>query len=182
MSDENTKDVDEKVAEDEKEKQEIILINEETIKSKIYIVRGQKVMLDFELAEIYGYTTTRFNEQVKNNIESFYNYLKSKELEDDLRKVFRLHNNFDKVNTEINNCKNKLWRSEVSYSGDVIRQSLTYAGGKEEKTRTIEYLVSWSLSKRKIREECARVMNILCSFDKKYTNARTFIIDKQEEN
>ena len=64
MNDENTKAADEKVA--EKEKQEIILINEETIQSKIYVVRGQKVMLDFELAEIYGYTTKRFNEQVKN--------------------------------------------------------------------------------------------------------------------
>lgn len=62
---------DEKVAKEEKQKQEIILINEETIQSKIYIVRGQKVMLDFELAEIYGYTTKRFNEQVKNNIERF---------------------------------------------------------------------------------------------------------------
>ena len=31
----------------------------------------QKVMLDFELAEIYGYTTTKFNQQVKNNIEKF---------------------------------------------------------------------------------------------------------------
>lgn len=71
MSDENTKVTDAKVAEEEKEKQEIILINEETIQSKIYIVRGQKVMLDFELAEIYGYTTKRFNEQVKNNIERF---------------------------------------------------------------------------------------------------------------
>lgn len=48
MNDENTKDVDEKVVEDEKEKQEIILINEETIQSKIYIVRGQKVILDVE--------------------------------------------------------------------------------------------------------------------------------------
>ena len=67
MSDENTKVVDKKV----EEKQEIILINEETIQSKIYVVRGQKVMLDFELAEIYGYTTKRFNEQVKNNIERF---------------------------------------------------------------------------------------------------------------
>lgn len=53
------------------EKCEIMLINEETIQSKIYMIRGQKVMLDFELAEIYGYTTTRFNEQVKNNIEKF---------------------------------------------------------------------------------------------------------------
>ena len=48
MNDENTKDVDEKVVEDEKEKQEIILINEETIQSKIYVVRSQKVILDVE--------------------------------------------------------------------------------------------------------------------------------------
>ena len=67
MSEENTKVVDEKVAEEEKEKQEIILINEETIQSKIYIVRGQKVMLDVDLAEIYGYETKNFNRQVKNN-------------------------------------------------------------------------------------------------------------------
>jgi hypothetical protein len=52
-------------------KDEIILIDEEMLRSKIYVVRDQKVMLDFELAEIYGYTTKRFNEQVKNNIEKF---------------------------------------------------------------------------------------------------------------
>lgn len=52
-------------------KDEIILIDEEMLRSKIYVVRDQKVMLDFELAEIYGYTTTRFNEQVKNNMEKF---------------------------------------------------------------------------------------------------------------
>ena len=55
----------------EEEKQEIMLINEENIKEKIYVIRGQKVMLDFELAELYGYTTMRFNEQIKNNIEKF---------------------------------------------------------------------------------------------------------------
>ena len=49
------------------EKNEIIIpeLNNETIESMIYIVRGQKVMLDFELAKIYGYETKRFNEQVK---------------------------------------------------------------------------------------------------------------------
>ena len=46
-------------------------LNEEIIESKIYIVRGQKVMLDFELAEIYGYETKNFNRQVKNNISKF---------------------------------------------------------------------------------------------------------------
>ena len=38
---------------------------------KIYVIRGQQVMLDFELAEIYGYSTTRFNEQVTRNIDKF---------------------------------------------------------------------------------------------------------------
>lgn len=71
MNDENTKVVDEKVAEEENENQEIILINEETIQSKIYIVRGQKVMLDVDLAEIYGYETKNFNRQVKNNKAKF---------------------------------------------------------------------------------------------------------------
>ena len=50
---------------------EIVIIDETTIKSKIYYIRNQKVMLDFELAEIYGYETKTFNQQVKNNIEKF---------------------------------------------------------------------------------------------------------------
>ena len=48
-----------------------MIISEETIKNKIYIIRGQRVMLDMELAEIYGYTTKAFNQQVKNNIHKF---------------------------------------------------------------------------------------------------------------
>ncbi|HGJ9712426.1 TPA: ORF6N domain-containing protein [Streptococcus pneumoniae] len=52
-------------------KDEIMLVNHESLAEKIYMIRGQKVMLDFELAEIYGYETKRFNEQVKNNIEKF---------------------------------------------------------------------------------------------------------------
>ena len=48
-----------------------MVIDETTIKSKIHYIRNQKVMLDFELAEIYGYSTKRFNEQVKRNNEKF---------------------------------------------------------------------------------------------------------------
>ncbi len=48
-----------------------IVITEGTLRDRIYFIRGQKVMLDFELAEIYGYSTTKFNQQVKNNIEKF---------------------------------------------------------------------------------------------------------------
>ncbi len=41
------------------------------IKNAIYTIRGVKVMLDADLAEIYGYSTKAFNQQVKNNIEKF---------------------------------------------------------------------------------------------------------------
>ena len=49
----------------------VIELTEESIESMVYEIRGQKVMLDFDLARIYGYTTKRFNEQVKNNKEKF---------------------------------------------------------------------------------------------------------------
>ena len=51
----------------------ITLIDGNIFKSKIYTVRGIKVMLDADLAEIYGYSTKTFNQQVKNNIEKFPN-------------------------------------------------------------------------------------------------------------
>ena len=50
---------------------EIIIHDENDLRTKIYTIRGKQVMLDFDLAAIYGYTTKRFNEQVKNNIEKF---------------------------------------------------------------------------------------------------------------
>ena len=46
-------------------------LNNKTIESMIYVIRGVKVMLDFDLAKIYGYATRDFNNQVKNNIERF---------------------------------------------------------------------------------------------------------------
>ena len=74
--------------------QELMIISPVTIRDKIYFIRGQKVMLDFELAEIYGYTTKAFNQQVKNNQERF---------EDDFR--FRL------TNEEWQNLKSKILTS-----------------------------------------------------------------------
>ena len=50
---------------------EIIILDENDLKNKIYTIRGVQVMLDSDLAEFYGYETKRFNEQVKNNIERF---------------------------------------------------------------------------------------------------------------
>ena len=43
----------------------------EQIESRIFLIRGQKVMLDQDLAELYGVETKRFNEQVRRNSERF---------------------------------------------------------------------------------------------------------------
>lgn len=43
----------------------------QVIQSKIYEIRGQKVMLDFDLAEIYQVETRVLNQSVKRNIQRF---------------------------------------------------------------------------------------------------------------
>ena len=47
------------------------LIIEQKIINKIYAVRGEKVMLDRDLAELYGVETKTFNQSVKRNLERF---------------------------------------------------------------------------------------------------------------
>lgn len=42
-----------------------------SIQSKIYVIRGQRVMLDFDLAAMYGVETRVLNQSVKRNIERF---------------------------------------------------------------------------------------------------------------
>jgi hypothetical protein len=43
----------------------------ERIASKIYLIRNVKIMLDRDLAELYGVETKRLKEQVRRNIERF---------------------------------------------------------------------------------------------------------------
>ena len=61
------------MAEDKKKEIDVAVIEvtEEYLKEKLYKIRGKRVLLDADLAEIYGYDTKGFNRQVKNNIEKF---------------------------------------------------------------------------------------------------------------
>ena len=65
------------------ENTDVMLVD--SIRNKVYTIRGQQVMLDADLAEIYGYEVKRLNEQVKRNIsrfpEDFMFQLKEGELE-----------------------------------------------------------------------------------------------------
>ena len=48
-----------------------ILIPEEIIINKILLIRDEKVMIDYDLAKLYGVPTKRLNEQVRRNIKRF---------------------------------------------------------------------------------------------------------------
>jgi len=52
-----------------KEIQSIVI--EQQVLSRIYVVRGEKVMIDRDLAELYNIETKRLKEAVKRNIERF---------------------------------------------------------------------------------------------------------------
>lgn len=43
----------------------------ERIEKRIFLIRGQKVMLDSDLAELYEVSTKRLNEQIKRNPKRF---------------------------------------------------------------------------------------------------------------
>ena len=66
---------------------EVVPIDEEFIKSRIFMIRGVQVMLDRDLATLYGVTTKRLNEQVKRNMARFpasFRFSLSKEEMDEL--------------------------------------------------------------------------------------------------
>jgi hypothetical protein len=46
-------------------------VPDEIVMTKILLIRGKKVMIDRDLAELYGVSTKRLNEQVKRNIKRF---------------------------------------------------------------------------------------------------------------
>tara|TARA_R110002126_G_scaffold224174_3_gene369115 strand:+ start:219 stop:533 length:315 start_codon:yes stop_codon:yes gene_type:complete len=52
-------------------KEENLLIPDEIITNKIYLIRNQKVMLDRDLAELYQVETKRLKESVRRNINRF---------------------------------------------------------------------------------------------------------------
>ena len=52
-------------------KQTLAILSDDIVVNKIYIIRNQKVMLDSDLAELYGVETKRLNEQVRRNLDRF---------------------------------------------------------------------------------------------------------------
>ena len=80
-----------------------------SIKSMIRLIRGQQVMLDSDLAFLYGVETRRLNEQVKRNIERFpddFMFQLTKEEFDFLKSQFAMSNITD--SQDIKNLKSQI--------------------------------------------------------------------------
>ena len=71
---------------------DIQILDKQTIESMIYTIRGQKVMLDFDLARIYGYETKNFNRQVLRNIEKFPDRYRFQLTEEEIDNFVRCQN------------------------------------------------------------------------------------------
>jgi ORF6N domain len=48
-----------------------LIVPVELIERRIYLIRGHKVMVDFDLAELYGVSTRQLNQQVSRNMKRF---------------------------------------------------------------------------------------------------------------
>ncbi|MFH0955798.1 MAG: ORF6N domain-containing protein [Candidatus Falkowbacteria bacterium] len=102
------------------------LIPVDRIESKILYLRGQKVMIDFDLAVLYDVPTKRLNEQVKRNIERF---------PDDF--VFRLN----KIETDVlvANCDRfKILKHSSSYPYAFTEQGVAMLSSVLKSKRAVE--------------------------------------------
>ena len=82
----------------------------DNLKSLIFTVRGVKVMLDVDLAEIYGYTTSAFNQQVKNNINKFDSDFRFQITKEEYHEILRskiLTSNADLINCISDNSNSR---------------------------------------------------------------------------
>ncbi len=124
--------MEEKIEEQTERLNEAIL-NEALLKDKIYVIRGVQVMLDSDLAKIYGYTTKRLNEQVKNNIEKFDEedlmfQLTKEEVEELSRsKILTLNN-------ENPNLKSKILTSSLTNENEFLRSKKSTSNYENENT------------------------------------------------
>lgn len=107
-------------------------VSVQLIERRIYLIRGQKVMLDFDLAELYGVSTKRLNEQVTRNKkrfpEDFMFRLTGKEVEalrshfaisnTNLRSQFATSNVEEPENTALNeNLRSQIATSSSKHGG-----------------------------------------------------------------
>lgn len=106
------------------------LMTLDNISNRVYIIRGQQVMLDYDLAELYGYDVKRLNEQVKRNIsrfpEDFMFQLEKEEIPDSFSKsqFATLNEKSDKRGTNIKKMPYAFTEQGIYMLATVLRGEL----------------------------------------------------------
>ena len=114
----------------------IFELTEESIESMVYEIRGQKVLLDFDLARIYGYATRDFNNQIKHNIERFENDFRFRLTKEEWLKILKLKKS---TSRESDGESNKYLMSQDMTSNDSLRLKKSTAKELSSKRRYNPY-------------------------------------------
>lgn len=108
-----------------------VVVNRTQIYELIHFIRGEKVMLDADLAVIYGYTTKAFNQQVKNNIHKFEGDFRFQLTKDEYEEILKTKNSIEKYNPSdgfTNDSSNKqILKSKILTSSWGGTRKLPYA-------------------------------------------------------
>lgn len=102
------------------------LIPAERIAARIFLIRGEKVMLDTDLAELYGVTTGALNQAVKRNPERFPADFMFQLTDDELLSLLRSQN----VTSKLKNEFKSLIRKDILKSQNVISNEEIGKGGR----------------------------------------------------
>ncbi len=82
-----------------------MIISIDNLQEKLYLIRGVQIMLDKDLAEIYGYSVKAFNQQVKNNIEKFAEDFRFQLTDEEVQNLSR--SKFSTLNNDTNDLRSK---------------------------------------------------------------------------
>ncbi len=93
-----------------------VSVNTINIKERIYIIRGKKVMVDRDLAELYGVPTKRLNEAVKRNLNRFPEDFMFQLTKEEMRNW--------KSQFATSNSDNENWKFQFGTSNFNLKQSL----------------------------------------------------------
>ena len=160
------------------------LITTDDIRSKVYIIRGQQVMLDKDLAEIYGYEVKRLNEQVKRNIsrfpEDFMFHLNREEIPEGFSK-----SQFATLNEKSNRQGSNIKKMPFAFTEQGIYMLATVLRGELAEQQSIFIMRTFREMRHYIKQNQQFVtrseMELLSSKVTEISVQTTGLIDKQKQ-
>jgi len=141
-------------------KNDFSLIDENLLKSRIYTIRGLKVMLDSDLAEIYGYDKKVFNQQVKNNIEKFDDDFRFQLDRNELANLISLHPTSDLKSKFLTSSWGGLRKMPFAFTEQGIYMLMTVLKGEQAIAQSKALIRLFKQMKDYIVSENMQLLNV----------------------